>query len=83
MLNLLCFMERFSTESACEEDLVQLRWKEGFQSPKCKATQFMLARVVRRRDADKRVPLFECKSCHRQTSITLIPSSLIAILTAH
>ena len=69
-MNLLCFMERFSTESACEEHLIQLRWKEGFQCPKCKATQFMLVRVARRRDADKRVPLFECKSCHRQTSVT-------------
>ncbi len=69
-MDLVEFTKRFSSESACEEYLCQLRWKEGFHCPKCDSTEFMLVRSARRRDAKERIPLFECKSCHRQTSIT-------------
>ncbi len=69
-MNLVEFSTRFSTESACEEYLCQLRWKEGFRCPKCDNTEFMSVRVARRRDAKERLSLFECKSCHRQTSVT-------------
>jgi transposase-like protein len=69
-MNLVEFVQRFSEESECEEHLIQLRWKEGFQCPKCASTEAMLVHATHRRDADKRVPLFECKSCHRQTSVT-------------
>ena len=69
-MNLIGFMERFSTETAREEHLIQLRWKQGFRCPRCDRTEFMLVRAAHRRNADKRVPLFECKSCHRQTSAT-------------
>lgn len=70
VMNLVDFVQRFSEESACEEYLIQLRWKEGFRCPKCDHPEAMLVHANHRRDADKRVPLFECKRCHRQTSVT-------------
>ena len=69
-MNLVEFIQRFSDESACEEHLIQLRWKEGFRCPKCDSTEAMLVHAAHRRDAETRVPLFECKQCHRQTSVT-------------
>ncbi len=69
-MNLVEFTERFSSEAACEDYLCQLRWKEEFHCPKCDSNDFKLIRVARRRDAKLRIPVFECKSCHRQTSVT-------------
>ena len=69
-MNLLEFTQKFSDEKACEEHLIQLRWKEGFSCPKCKHSEAMLVHATHRRDAERRVPLFECKQCHRQTSVT-------------
>lgn len=69
-MNLVDFVQRFSNESACEEHLIQLRWKTGFQCPKCGHTEATLVHAKHRRDADMRMPLFECKRCHRQTSVT-------------
>jgi transposase-like protein len=70
IVNLNEFTNRFSSESACEEHLIRLRWKEGFQCPKCGHDDAMLVRATHRRDSESRVPLFECKRCHRQTSVT-------------
>jgi hypothetical protein len=33
-------------------------------------SEAILVHAAHRRDADLRVPLFECKHCHRQTSVT-------------
>lgn len=69
-MNMVDFVNGFSEESACEEHLIQLRWKEGFRCPKCTHTEAMLVHAKHRRNASKRMPLFECKNCHRQTSVT-------------
>lgn len=69
-MNLVEFTRCFAEESACEEHLIALRWKEGFHCPKCNCTEAMLVHAKHRRDADNRKPLFECKQCHRQTSVT-------------
>ena len=57
-MNLVEFVQRFSDESACEEHLIQLRWKEGFRCPKCDSAEAMLVHAAHRRDAETRVPLF-------------------------
>jgi len=51
---------RFSTEEACRDYLVQLRWPEGFRCPRCGHGQ---AWPVRRL-------LLECGACHYQASVT-------------
>lgn len=69
-VNLIEFTQKFSDERACEEHLIQLRWKNGFICPKCEHSEALLIHATHRRDAERRVALFECKQCHRQTSVT-------------
>ena len=69
-MDLVEFAECFSIETACEEYLCQLRWKEGFHCPKCDSNDFKLVRVARGGDVKLQIPVFECKSCHRWTSVT-------------
>lgn len=54
------FEKRFSTESACRDYLVALRWPEGFRCPRCGHRQAWPVRVT----------LLECADCGRQTSVT-------------
>lgn len=54
------FVDLFSTEKACLDYLIQLRWSSGFVCPKCTETTGW----INLRD------VFECASCSFQTSIT-------------
>jgi transposase-like protein len=54
------FEARFSTEEACREYLIQLRWPEGFRCPHCGGSRAW--RLGRH--------LFECQGCSVQTSVT-------------
>lgn len=58
--NLSEFRERFSTEEACVEYLISLRWPDGVVCPVCGSIQ--IRRTTR--------GLFECQACLRQTSVT-------------
>jgi transposase-like protein len=53
------FERRFVTADACRAYLVQLRWPDGFQCPKCGGTTAWPVAV-----------LLECTSCGHQTSVT-------------
>lgn len=55
------FQERFATEAACLDYLAASRWPDGFACPGCGGRQ---AWVLERRH------LWECASCHLQTSAT-------------
>lgn len=50
----------FSTEKACENYLINLRWPEGFRCPACGH-----AEAWRLQDG-----LFKCADCGRKTSVT-------------
>jgi transposase-like protein len=69
-MDLVEFTQQFSTEAACEERLIEIRWPTGFSCPKCGSHNAMRVHAAHRRDAENREPLFECKDCHRQTSVT-------------
>lgn len=69
-MDLVEFTNRFSSESACEEHLITLRWPSGFCCPKCGSHDAMRVHATHRRNSEDRAPLFECKDCHRQTSVT-------------
>lgn len=65
-MNEICvgtFESRFPSEAACAEWLFQVRWPEGFRCPSC---DYAHAIVI----STRRLPLYECRQCHRQTSIT-------------
>ena len=58
--DLLEFEARFSTEKACREYLVALRWPDGFRCPRCDQRRAWSVRGVR----------LECAGCHHQASVT-------------
>jgi transposase-like protein len=58
--NLAALNRRFSTEDACRQYLVQLRWPDGFRCPKCGGDKAWLIKEV----------LMECGKCGRLTSAT-------------
>ena len=58
--DLLEFQARFSTDAACRDYLVDLRWPDGFRCPRC------------RHDHPCLIPgaLVPCARCHHQTSVS-------------
>lgn len=54
------FLARYGTEDQCHNALVKMRWPDGFVCPKCAARRYSFC-------APKR--LFQCSSCHLQTSV--------------
>lgn len=59
--SVLEFQERFSTEVACWQYLVDSRWPDGFKCPRCAGGRYW---------ARKSRPLLECSFCGRQVSVT-------------
>jgi transposase-like protein len=55
------FQERFRDDAACLAYLAACRWRDGFRCPACGGRS---AWVLERRR------LWECATCHRQTSVT-------------
>lgn len=53
----------FASEAHCADMLFRVRWPRGFRCPACRHRE---ACVIRSR----RLPLFECRRCRRQTSLT-------------
>lgn len=60
-LSLTAFLKEYGTEDQCFQALVQLRWPNGFQCPKCECNAHCLL---------KNRSLFQCNACRSQTSIT-------------
>jgi len=56
------FQQRFPDDRACTEYLFASRWPEGFACPRCGNGQAW--------PVAKRRLVWECASCHRQTSVT-------------
>lgn len=57
---LMEFESRFSTEEACLDYLVQIRWPDGFACPSCGGHKAWRTERM----------LFHCAGCGRQTSVT-------------
>jgi transposase-like protein len=60
--SLLAFQRRFADEAACAAYLFAHRWPEGFRCPACRQERFWEHRA--------KAFTYECRACHRQTSIT-------------
>lgn len=54
------FIDRFSTEAACRDFLVQLRWGDGFQCPRCRGVKGWSL---------KGRGLVQCAACSHQASV--------------
>ena len=55
------FFADYGTEEQCEQALFSLRWPKGFICPGCHSTHYCQLKCRK---------LFQCHSCHRQTSLT-------------
>lgn len=56
------FCQHFNTEAACTQALFAARWPDGFRCPQCDHRRYSLI-------STRRLPLYECLTCSRQTSI--------------
>jgi hypothetical protein len=54
------FRQKFSSEAACLEYLIQCRWPEGFVCPKCSGASAALLSTR---------PVFQCRRCRHQTYV--------------
>jgi transposase-like protein len=61
-LTIMEFQERFATEEACRDYLVECRWPEGFRCPACDGRE---AGGLHRRRL-----VWQCKRCGHQSSVT-------------
>ena len=61
-LSFRAFQSAYGTEEQCLEAMVKAKWPVGFHCPRCGggAAYFVAQR-----------PLFQCKACRRQTSVTV------------
>ncbi|MCE5169468.1 transposase [Paenibacillus profundus] len=53
----------YPSESSCVPFLFELKWPQGFVCPRCRHTGVYIIRT-------RRLPLYECRACHHQTSLT-------------
>lgn len=60
-MTLMEWQERYSDERTCIEALIQMRWPDGFECPRCQAKRSWFIEGYH---------LFECADCHEQISVT-------------
>jgi transposase-like protein len=56
------FCRQYDNEENCINTLFNTRWPDGFRCPRCSHQYFYLI-------TSRRLPLYECSSCHAQTSL--------------
>ncbi len=56
------FCSVFKEETDCFPHLFELKWPEGYRCPRCGHPHFYFI-------STRRIPLYECRSCHTQTSL--------------
>ncbi len=65
-MTLLKCQQRFSTVEDCHTFLFEQRWPNGFECPNCHQREYW---EIHRQDRPG-MPLYECKQCRRQASVT-------------
>jgi len=63
-MTFLQFQKKFNSEEACHEHLFQMKWSDGFECPRCKHNVCFVI-------STRTHPLYECKQCHHQTTVTV------------
>lgn len=56
------FQKRFSTEAACEQQLFQVKWPNGYQCEKCGCKHHSTIR-------NRNLPLYQCNKCGYQATV--------------
>lgn len=58
------FLEYFDSEDSCVDVLFSLKWSSGFECPRCFNREYTVIQT-------RRLPLYQCRSCNHQTSLTV------------
>jgi transposase-like protein len=64
LIGLESFVAHFDTEDTCADYLFQIKWPNGFVCPRCERRHFY-------KTTTRRLPLYECATCHHQASLTV------------
>lgn len=65
-MTLMQWHTKFGTVETCHDFLVEQRWPQGFVCPRCEHRE---AWIIHPRD--RTIPLYECKTCRYQSSVTV------------
>lgn len=60
--NFIKFQLKYAREEDCIDLMFSLKWPEGYQCPRCRHAFFYQI-------STRRLPLYQCRSCHTQTSL--------------
>jgi ribosomal protein L37AE/L43A len=60
-MSIIEFQKQFGTEEDCASYLMHKKWKDGYQCARCQHNSYYYISTRK---------LFECQSCHYQSSIT-------------
>jgi transposase-like protein len=58
------FQKQFSTEEACEQQLFQMKWSDGYRCEKCDGEHYGVIKT-------RKLPLYQCKQCGYQATVTV------------
>ena len=58
------FIQKFSTEEACEKQLFHMKWPNGYRCEKCGDTRHSTIRT-------RKLPLYQCRGCGYQATVTV------------
>jgi transposase-like protein len=60
-ISIVQLYEKYPDEASCEQELIRMRWPDGFVCPKCGYKKHYTV-------STRRLKLFECTACHHQTT---------------
>lgn len=63
-MSLVEFLNKYSTEEACENQLFELKWPSGYKCEKCGCIHFY-------KISSRRLSLYQCKDCGYQATVTV------------
>jgi transposase-like protein len=63
-MNLIQFQNKFTSESACQIHLFNMKWSDGYKCEKCGHDQYF-------ETTTRRLNLYECKKCRYQATVTV------------
>lgn len=58
------FIKRFSTEEACEKQMYDMKWPNGYRCERCGGQQHSTVRT-------RKLPLYQCNNCGYQATVTV------------
>ena len=74
--SLIEFQQKYNTQEACEDTLINLKWKNGFVCPICGHTHYY-------KIGGRKLHLYQCKDCGHQTTVikdTILENTKLSLI---